>query len=79
MQNEKSLEAWAFINHISLLLNYKIYNLLRDSKKIKKYSIDELISHLKYIFKAKINGNWATTEITRKTYDLMAELNFHIT
>jgi len=79
MQNEKSLEAWAFINHISLLLNYKIYNLLRDSKKIKKYSIDELISHLKYIFKAKINGNWLTTEITRKTSDLMAELNLHIT
>ena len=79
MQNEKSLEAWAFINHISLLLNYKLYNLLRDSKKIKKHSIDELVSHLKYISKAKINGKWLTTEITRKTFDLMADLDIHIT
>jgi len=79
MQNEKSLEAWAFINHISLLLNYKIYNLLRESMKIKKYSIDELISHLKYISKAKINGKWLTTEISRKTSDLMVDLKIHIT
>ena len=79
MQNEKSLEAWAFINHISLLLNYKIFNLLRDSKKIKKYSIEELISHLKYISKAKINAEWFTTEITQNTSDLLADLNIHIT
>ena len=32
MQNEKSLETWAFINHISLMLDYKIYNLLREKK-----------------------------------------------
>jgi transposase len=79
MQNEKSLEAWAFINHIALLLNYKLYNSLRDSKKIKKYSIDELLSHLKYISKAKINDEWLTTEITRKTSDLLTDLNIHIT
>jgi len=79
MQNEKSLEAWAFINHISLLLNYKIYNILRDSKKIKKYSVAELISHLQYISKVRINGQWLTTEITRKTSDMLTELGIPIT
>jgi len=79
MQNPQSFEAWTFINHLALLLNYKIYNLLRVKKKLKKYSVLDLISHLRYIFKTKVNGNWITTEISKKTIDLLDELDVHIT
>jgi hypothetical protein len=80
MQNEKSLEAWAFINHLTLLLNYKIYNLLRVNKKLlKKYSVTDLISHLKYIFKTKVDDKWYTTEISKKTDALLNDLGLHIT
>ena len=79
MQNPQSFEAWAFINHLALMLNYKIYNLLRVKKKLKKYSVLDLISHLKYIFKTKVNGNWITTEISKKTTELLDELDVHIT
>ena len=79
MQNEKSLETWAFINHISLMLNYKIYNLLREKKLLSKFSVADFISHLKYIFKVKINDSWYLSEITKKTKQFLDKMNLHIT
>ena len=79
MQNEKSLESWAFINHLALMLNYKIYNLLRINKLLSKYSVSDFISHLKYIFKVKADSQWFTTEISAKTSKLLSDLNLHIT
>ena len=79
MQSPQSFEAWAFINHLTLLLNYKIYNLLRAEKKLKKYSVADLISHFKYIFKTKVDDKWLTTEISKKTLKLLGDLGVHIT
>ena len=79
MQNEKSLETWAFVNHVSLMLNYKIYNLLRGKDLLSKFSVADFISHLKYIFKVKINSSWCVSEITKKTREFLKVLNLHIT
>ena len=79
MQYSQSFEAWAFINHLALLLNYKIYNLLRVNNKLKKYSVADLVSHLKYIFKTKVDDKWLTTEISKKTIELLNDLDIHIT
>jgi transposase len=79
MQSENSLESWAFINHIALLLCYKLYNLLKTKELISKYSIADLIAHLKYIYKVKINGVWRTSEITKKTAALIVNMGLHIT
>ena len=46
MQNEQSLETWAFINHVSLMLNYKIYNLLREKGLLSKFSVSDLLSNI---------------------------------
>lgn len=79
VQNDKSLEAWTFINHISLMLNYKIYNLLRRKDFLSKLSVADFISHLKYIFKVKINGSWCLSETTKKTRDILETMDLHIT
>jgi transposase len=79
MQSETSLEAWAFINHIALLLCYKIYSLLKSKDLISQYSIADFIALLKYICKIKIGGIWKTSEITKKTAALISKLNLHIT
>jgi transposase len=78
-QNEKSLEAWAFINHIALLLCYKIYNLLKRKELISQYSIADFLACLKYISKVNIEGIWRTSEITRKTAAMIGKLELHIT
>ena len=79
MQNEKSLEAWAFINHIALMLHYKIYNLLREKELLSKFSVADFLSHLKYIFKIKAGQQWLTSEISTKTADLLEALELRIT
>jgi len=79
MQSETSLEAWAFINHIALLLCYKIYSLLKSKEVISQYSIADFLAHLKYICKIKIDGIWKTSEITKKTAALIDKLGLHIT
>jgi transposase len=79
MQNEKSLEAWAFINHITLLLCYKIYNLIREKKLISQYSVSDFLSSLKYVSKIKIGNRWTISEITKSTKVMMEGLGVHIT
>ena len=79
MQNEKSLETWAFINHVSIMLNYKVYNLLRKKNLLSKFSVADFFSHLKYIFKVKINDLWHLSESTKKTTDFLKQLELHIT
>lgn len=79
MQNERSLETWAFINHISLMLNYKIYNLLRENKLLSKYSVADFLVHLKYIFRIRVSNQWHTTEISKKTHKLLESIHLHIT
>jgi transposase len=79
MQNPRSLETWAFINHISLLMNYKIYNLLREKKLLSRYSVADILFQFKYIHKIMIGGEWITSESTKKTRALLKSLGLHIT
>ena len=79
MQSEKSLESWAFINHIALLLCYMVFNLLKVKELISQYSIADFIFQLKYIFKVNIDGGWMTSEITKKTAAMISKLGLHIT
>ena len=79
LQSAFSVEAWAFINHISLLLIYDIYNRLRAADLLSKFSVDDFIIHLKYIHAVKANSSWAVGEISGKTQKLLDRLNLHIT
>lgn len=79
MQNQRSLETWAFVNHIALVLCYKIYNLLKTKKLLNRYSVADFLHHLKYINIVKIGAEWKTGHITKKTSDLLGKIGLHIT
>lgn len=79
LQSEYAVESWAFINHISLMLIYSIYNRLRDANLLKKFSVADFIQFLKYIRMVKINNAWFLGEITSKTKALLHALNLSIT
>ena len=71
MQCDIALEGWAFLNHISLLLLYIIYNKLKVAGMLKKWSVHNLIEELRYVRKYRINGKWETGEATGKTRELI--------
>jgi transposase len=79
VQSQRAMEGWAFINHVSLLLCYKLYNLLREKKLLSRFSVADLITHLKYIHKIKFSDVWETSEISKKTISLLSELGLPIT
>ena len=79
MSDQYSLEAWAFVNHVSLMLLYRVYDLLRTKELLNRFSIADFLTHLKYIFKVKINDVWHLSEVTQKTNDLLETLNIPIT
>jgi transposase len=79
MQSQNSMEGWAFINHISLLLCYKLYNLLREKELLSKFSVPDFIAHLKFIHKVKISDSWFTSEIPKKAAAFLSALDVHIT
>lgn len=79
MQNEHALEGWMFVNYIALHWYYKIYNLLRKSDLLSKFSPADLLKFLIETKKVKINNSWFTAEITKKTKKLFDKLEISIT
>ena len=78
LQDKYAVEGWAFINHLSLLLAYLIYDRLRASNLLSNFSIADFLAHLKYIHKIKIKSSWVLSEISGKTQKLLDALGFSI-
>ena len=79
MQNDQSLEGWMFINYLALLSYWRILKLLVSKELLSKVSIKDLLTHLSYIKKIRINGEWHQTELTDKTKKLFTKLGYAIT
>ena len=79
MHSDESFEGWMFINYLALLAYWRILRVLMEKELLAKLSISDLIMHLSYIRKVRINGCWHLAEITDKTRRLLAKLDCHIT
>lgn len=79
MQNEDALQGWMFVNHIALQWYYIIYQLLKKSELIKRYSVRDFLIHLNEIKKVKINQEWIPETTVKSTAKLLEKLGIHIT
>lgn len=79
MQNDQCLEGWMFINYLALLVYWRILKLLVKKDLLSKVSIKDLLIHLSYIKKIRINGEWQLAEVTNKTKKLFIKLDYAIT
>ena len=75
MQSEESLETWMLINHISVLLYYKVLNNIRSHGLNNNVSPQDLLLKLMNVKKLKINNSWYTSEINSRSQDLFHKLN----
>ena len=78
MRGEKEMEAWFFINHISMMLYYLLYEKLQNTKLLKKYSPMDILKYGKQIRKIKIKNNWYTSEITTKIKTFFKKCNLTV-
>jgi len=79
MQDDYHMEGWMFINFIALVFYYTVYRILLDNDLLKRYSPKDVLVHLSRIYKLKIQNQWVTYEIPKKTRDIMEKLNLDIT
>ncbi len=79
MQNDQSMEGWMFMNYLALLAYWRILKLLMKKELLSKFSIKDLLTHLSYVKKIKINEEWHQAEITAKTKKLLNRLDYAIT
>lgn len=79
MRGKHHLEGWMFINHIALMLYYRIYKELSGKNMLNKYSPVELLEYMDRVTKVKINNQWATAEIPKVARKILDKINFPIT
>jgi hypothetical protein len=79
MRDDYQMEGWMFVNFISLVFYYRLYRLLADSQLLKRYSPNDILIHLSRVYKLRIQGRWITSEIPKKTRNIMEKLNIPIT
>lgn len=79
MHSDTSMQAWMFINHLSLLLYYKIFKELKNADMLSSMSPADILMRLTRINKIKIGDQWLLAEVNSKTSKLMKKLNWHIT
>jgi len=75
MQSDIAFAAWAFLNHISLMLCYRLYEQLQKSDILKKYSVKDVLYYLKDIRVIRIHGTWQIAEVTKKSRSLLHDLD----
>lgn len=77
MRSDETIESWAFINHVSILLTQKVY----DEINIKelKMSINELYRKLRQVKKitnnSDKNDNYELQGIPKKTRNILEKLD----
>lgn len=79
MQNEKSTEAWMFINLIALQWYYDLSATLKNAKLSNKYAPMDMVRCLSRVRTVKLNHKWVTAEIMKKDRPLLDALDLHIT
>ena len=79
MRDNYQMEGWVFINFISLVFYYRLYKILADHSLLARYTPNEALIHLSRIHKLKIQNEWITSEIPKKTRGVLEKLNIPIT
>jgi hypothetical protein len=78
LRDDLMLQGWMFVNFLSLLYYYRVYMKLREAELLKKYSVKDLIIHLRRIYKLKIDNKWVTSEIPKTSRKIIEKLNFNL-
>ena len=59
MHSGTTLEACLFLNHISILMAYRVYARLRDNDALTKYAVVKTLQNLLWDIRAtNANGKW---------------------
>ena len=74
LQNTNSYYGWLFINHITLLLYYRVYNKIKEKGMTSKYSVADVIEQTKRITIQEIAKEQIVEIGTKVEYNRLADI-----
>lgn len=66
MQNDKALYGWTFINFLAVQAYYKLYRKIKETEKLKKHSVEDILQFGIRKKKILIRERWIDAEMTKK-------------
>jgi transposase len=79
MHCDDSMNAWMLINHVAVMIYYKLLNLIKAQDLSSSISVNDLILRLSKVNKVKINNQWHLSEMPSKLTKLLTSLKLCIT
>ena len=74
LQNTNSYYGWLFINHITLLLYYRVYNKIKEKGMTSKYSVADVIEQTRRITIQEIAKEQIVEIGTKVEYDRLVDI-----
>ena len=74
LQDTNSYYGWLFINHITLLLYYRVYNKIKEKGMTSKYSVADVIEQAKRITIQEVAKENIVEIGTKVEYDRLADI-----
>lgn len=74
LQDTNSYYGWLFINHITLLLYYRVYNKIKEKGMTSKYSVADVIEQAKRITIQEVAKKNIVEIGTKVEYDRLADI-----
>ena len=69
MQDDKAYDGWLFLNHISLMLYYRLFNPIKMKGLVSRYSVEDIIAMMKRVKMQSVNGEWNLQVGTKVEHD----------
>lgn len=79
MRSDYSMEGWMFINYLSIVYYYKIYQRLIEKDLLSRYSPLDVLLYLSKYRRVKVSTHWVDLEVPKQTRKMIEILGLHIT
>lgn len=78
MRSTCSLEAWLFLNHLSMTMAVQVLESIASIGRTKNLSLDDFIQGLRKIQAAKVDGTWYPAKVTKKVDTMCKQLGVRL-
>ncbi|MGB4407063.1 MAG: transposase [Sphaerochaeta sp.] len=74
MRGIYSMEAWLFLNHLSMTMGVEAMDLIASLGKTQDISLDDFIQGMRKIKATKVEGKWYPAQVTKKVSTMCTQL-----
>ncbi len=78
MRSNYSLEAWLFLNHLSMTMAVQAMESITSVGRTKDISLDDFIQGLRKIMATKVDGTWYPAKVTKKVDALCSQVGVRL-